>query len=151
MNWLDIAIITTIDISTLTGLRFGIIKALLSLAGSIVGLVLARQYYIILAPQLTFIANENAAKIAAFATILIGATIIAALLAWLLKWITSIIMLEWVNRAGGAVFGLAAGSHILQCHISYLGQAYRYAKRYFRINYSNCTTGLLSFGAQLAS
>jgi len=109
MNWLDIVIIIIIAISALIGLKIGLIKAVLSLAGLIVGVILARLYYVPLSEQLTFISQETLAKVAAFAIIMIGVMIIAGILAMILKWITSLIMLGWVNRIGGAVFGAVLG------------------------------------------
>ena len=110
MNWLDIAIVVVIAIATITGLRTGLIKAVLSLAGLIVGVILAGLYYIPLSYHLTFVTDENIARIAAFAIILIGVMIIAGVLAALLKWAASIVMMGWLNRVGGAVFGLALGA-----------------------------------------
>ena len=110
MYWLDIVIIVAIAIACVIGLRTGIIKAALSLAGLIVGIILAGRYYIPLSQQLTFIPPDNVAKIVAFAIILIGVMLVAALLARLLKWAASVMMLGWVNRLGGAIFGLALGT-----------------------------------------
>jgi len=110
MNWLDIVIIVLIAIPTLIGLKIGIIKAALSLAGVILGTILAGNYYAALAEQLTFISQANLAKIAAFAIILIGVMLIAGVLAAVLKWIVSAVMLGWVNRLGGAIFGFALGA-----------------------------------------
>ena len=110
MNWLDIVIIVLIAIATLIGLRIGIIKAVLSFAGVIIGVILAGRYYLALSEQLTFIPQANLAKIVAFALILIGIMLIVGILAALLKWITSAILLGWVNRLGGAVFGFVLGA-----------------------------------------
>ena len=110
MYWLDIAIIVAIAIAILIGLRIGIIKAVLSLAGLIVGVILAGRYYVPFSEWLSFIPYENAAKVVAFAIILIGVMVIAGVLASLLKWAASAIMLGWVNRLGGAVFGLVLGA-----------------------------------------
>jgi len=110
MNWIDIVIIVLIAILTLTGLRIGIIKAVLSLVGLIIGVIVAGRYHVALSEQLTFISQDNLASIAAYAIILIGIMIIAAVLASLLKWVVSAIMLGWVNRLGGAVFGFLVGS-----------------------------------------
>ena len=110
MNWLDIVIIVLIAIPTLIGLKIGIIKAALSLAGVILGTILAGHYYAALAEQLTFISQANLAKIAAFAIILIGVMLIAGVLAAVLKWIVSAVMLGWVNRLGGAIFGFLLGA-----------------------------------------
>ncbi|MBC8429650.1 MAG: CvpA family protein [Dehalococcoidia bacterium] len=110
MNWLDIVILVAIAVATFFGLRIGIIKAALSLAGLIVGVILAGRYYIPLSQQLSFIPQANIAKIVAFAIILIGVMIIAAVAAVLLKWAVSKMMLGWVNQLGGAVFGLVLGA-----------------------------------------
>ncbi len=110
MNWLDIGIIVAIAITTLIGLKIGLIKAVLSLAGLIIGVILAGRYYVPLAEQLAFIPQATLAKIVAFAIILIAVMIIAGVLARLLKWAASVMMLGWVNRLGGAVFGLVLGA-----------------------------------------
>ena len=111
MNWLDIVIIVALAISTFLGLRTGIIKAVLSLAGVVVGVVLAGRYYIALADVLPFFSEtSDVAKVVAFAIILIGVMAIAVVLARLLKWAASVIMLNWVNQLGGAVFGLILGA-----------------------------------------
>ena len=110
MNWLDIVIIVLIAIPTLIGLRTGIIKAALSLAGVIVGVILAGRFYAALAGRLTFIPQENVAGIFAFAIILVAVMIIAGVLASVLKWVASAVMLGWVNRLGGAVFGFLLGA-----------------------------------------
>ena len=110
MNWLDIVIIVAIAISTFLGLRAGIIKAVLSLAGLIVGVILAGCYYAPFSEQLPFISEANVARVVAFAIIVIGVMIIAAVIARFLKWAVSVIMLGWVNRLGGAIFGFVLGA-----------------------------------------
>ncbi|GAH14431.1 unnamed protein product, partial [marine sediment metagenome] len=110
MNWLDIIIIVVLIISTIFGLRTGIIKAALSLAGLIIGVILAGRYYTPLSEQLTFIPQAGVAQAVAFAIILIGVMVIAGVLAKLLKWATSLVMLGWVNKLSGAVFGLVLGA-----------------------------------------
>ena len=125
MNWLDIVIIVAIAITTFLGLKIGIIKAVLSLAGLIVGVILAGHYNIPLSHQLAFIPGENVAKAVAFAIILIGVMVIAVVLARLLKWATSAVMLGWVNQLGGAIFGLVLGaifcSALLTIWVKWLG------------------------------
>ena len=99
-----------IAIPTFIGLSRGLIKAVLSLVGVIVGVILAGQYHAALGEQLTFISQPNVADIVGFAIILIGVMIIAAVIASLLKWIVSVVMLGWVNRLGGAVYGFLLGT-----------------------------------------
>ncbi|NQT05224.1 MAG: CvpA family protein [Dehalococcoidia bacterium] len=110
MSWLDIAVIVIIGIATLIGLKIGIIKAVLTLAGVIVGVLLAGRFYIALAVHLTFIPQETLARVVAFAIILTVVVLIAGIIAGVLKWLASIILLGWVNRLGGALLGLIMGS-----------------------------------------
>ncbi len=127
MNWLDIVILILLVVSILTGLKIGLIKAVLSLVGVVVGVVLAGQYSVALAGHLTFISQPSLAKIAAFAIILIVVMIIAAVLASIIKWAVSAVMLGWVNRLGGAVFGLVLGAifcgALLAMWVKFLGIA----------------------------
>ena len=127
MNWLDIVIIVAIAIFTFLGLRAGIIKAVLSLAGLIVGVILAGRYYVPFSEQLSFIPQDSVAKIVAFIIILVVVMIIARVLASLLGKLASLVMLGWVNRVGGAIFGFLLGSilcgALLATWIKYLGIA----------------------------
>ena len=127
MSWVDIVIIAVLIISTILGLRTGIIKAVLSLAGLIIGVILAGRYYVPLSEQLAFIPQAGVAKIVAFVIILIGVMVIAGVLASLLKWAASIVMLGWVNRLGGATFGLVLGAifcgALLATWVKFLGIA----------------------------
>ncbi len=111
MSWLDLVIVVVLAVSAFLGLRMSIIKAVLSLAGVIVGVVLAGQYYVALADVLPFFSQtSNAAKITAFAIILIGVMVIAAVAARFLKWAASAMLLGWVNHLGGAALGLVLGA-----------------------------------------
>lgn len=127
MNWLDIVIIVFLAIATIGGLRMGIVKAILSLAGIVVGIILAVRYYVPFSEQLTFISSETIAEIAAFAIILVGVLVIARLIAWLLERAASALMIGWLNRIGGAIFGLVVGalliSTVLALWVKYLGMA----------------------------
>ena len=125
MNWLDIVLIVSLVIPTFLGLRQGLIKAVLSLAGLIVGVILAGIFYEALAGLLTFIPTVAIANIVAFIIILVGIMLIAAILAQLLKVIISAVMLGWVNHLGGAIFGFLMGavlwSAILATWVKFFG------------------------------
>ena len=110
MNWLDIVIIVALVIPIFIGLKQGIIKAALSLAGLIIGIVLASNFYEPLSKVLGFIPNEAVANIVAFILILVVVMVIATLLARLLKFIASVTMLGWVDHVGGAIFGFLMGA-----------------------------------------
>ena len=125
MNLLDIVLLVAICISGLIGLKTGLIRAALSWVGLIVGVILAGRYYVALAEQLTFITHEGTAKIAAFIIILIGTMLVAVILASLLERTVSMMLLGWVNRLGGAFFGLLLGAifcgALLAIWIKFLG------------------------------
>ncbi|MFC1847206.1 CvpA family protein [Chloroflexota bacterium] len=127
MSWLDIFILVVAVIATFLGLRIGIIRAALSLAGIIVGVILAGRYYAPLSEQLAAIPQAGIAEVIAFAIILVGVMLVASILAAVLKWISSVVMLGWVNRLGGAVFGLVLGAilcgALLATWVKFLGIA----------------------------
>ena len=125
MNWLDIVLIVAIGIATFIGLRKGIIKAALTLAGLILGIFLAGRYYTPFSEKLTLISSPGWAKVAAFVIIFIGVMVIAAVLARLLERVASVIMLGWANRLVGAILGFVVGSMLcgalLAIWVKYLG------------------------------
>lgn len=109
MNGLDILLAVALVIPTFIGFKVGIIKAVLFLAGLVIGVVLAGNFYHPLARVLDFIPSEGAANIAAFILILVVVMIAATVLARFLKFIASVVMLGWVNHLGGATLGLLVG------------------------------------------
>ena len=109
MHWMDIILLVALVIPTFIGLRQGLIKAVLSLVGLIVGVILAGNFYTQLAGVFGFIDNPDIANIVAYVLILVVVLIIAAVAAKLLKTFIKVVMLGWVNSLGGAVFGFLLG------------------------------------------
>ena len=105
MNWLDIGILVVIGLSVFNGLRQGLIKAVLSFVGLIVGVTLASRFYTTVADLLTFLPQRTVADVAAFMLILVVILIVTSILAGVLTKVASAILLGWLNRLGGAVFG----------------------------------------------
>ncbi|MFH1647445.1 MAG: CvpA family protein [Chloroflexota bacterium] len=110
MSWLDIVILIIIAAPTLMGLKIGIIKAVLTGAGVVVGVILAGNYYERLAGALTFISQPGLARVVAFAIILIVVMLVAGVIAALIKKVVSVVLLGWVNRLGGAILGFVVGA-----------------------------------------
>jgi membrane protein required for colicin V production len=125
MNWLDIVLIVAIGVVTFIGLRKGIIKMALTLAGLVLGIFLAGRYYLPFSEHLTLISSPTWAKVAAFAIIFIGIMVAAAILARLLERVASAILLGWVNRLVGAIIGFVVGAMfcgaVLAIWVKYLG------------------------------
>jgi membrane protein required for colicin V production len=120
MNWLDIVILILLAVPTIIGLKMGIIKAVLSIVGVIVGVLLAGKFYEPLGASLP-ISDEGIAKIVAFAIILVAVMLAAAIAAIMLKKIVSAILLGWVNRLGGAILGFLIGAIFCGAILSVLG------------------------------
>ena len=110
MNWLDIVIIVMILISGFSGLRNGLIKTVFSLAGLVIGVILAGRYYSALAGNLAFISDERIASVLAFIIIFLVVMIIASLLGMIFTKIVSAVLLGWLNHLSGAVLGIALGA-----------------------------------------
>jgi membrane protein required for colicin V production len=111
MNWLDIIILIVLALQVFTGLRQGLIKALGGLLGLIVGIVLAGRFHETLAGNLSgFISNPDIANVVAFIAILLVVWAVFSIVAGLLTKLASMIFLGWINRLGGAVFGLLMGA-----------------------------------------
>jgi membrane protein required for colicin V production len=109
MNWLDIIILIVLALFLFGGLKNGIIRTVVSLAGLTVGIMLAGRYYPLVAAELTFIPDLNIANIAAFIVILMVVLIASGIAAWLLTHFVKAILLGWLNSLLGAVFGFLIG------------------------------------------
>ncbi len=106
MNWLDIVIAIILVITLFMGLKAGLIKMVISLAGLILAIFLAGHYYQALSDKLTFISSDRTAAIVAYIIILLVVIIVSAIIAWILSKMVSAIMLGWLNRFSGAILGL---------------------------------------------
>ncbi len=125
MNWLDIVIIVLLFIPTFTGLRKGLIKTGLSLAGLLIGITLAGRLHSSLAETFTFTDNEGIANVLAFVLILAAVMVVAMIIAFLLRKLVNAITIGWLDHLGGALFGLFSGfifiGAILAIIVKYLG------------------------------
>ena len=110
MNWLDIVIAIVLVIGIILGVKTGLIKMVISLAGLILAIFLAGRFYVALAGVMNFIPSEQAARVVAYIIIFIVVMIIAAIIAWLLTKFVSAILLGWINRLVGGIVGLLVGA-----------------------------------------
>lgn len=125
MNWLDILLLVFIIASVIGGLMSGIIKILFTVAGLIIGVILAGNFSGALADKLTFISDPGTANIVAFIFIMVVVMLIAGILAFVIKKIAETVLLGWINRIGGAVLGLFLGmifaAAILTIYVKFIG------------------------------
>lgn len=110
MNWLDIIIILVLVIPTLIGLKTGLIKTVLPLVGIVLGIFLAGRFYGSMAGWLSsWLESPSQSKIAAFAIIFVLVMVAMLVFATVLSRFLKLVLLGWLDRLGGMVFGLAIG------------------------------------------
>ena len=110
MNWLDAILIIFGIIALLSGLRTGLIKSIIPLAGLIIGLFLALRYYEPFGELMSFLPQPTVAKWVAFTIILVAVLLISGGLAKLVSWAFSSLMLGWLDHLLGAIWGLVFGT-----------------------------------------
>jgi membrane protein required for colicin V production len=120
MNWLDIVILILVLGLGFMGYRQGVIRLLFTLAGGIVGLVLAGRLWGEVAPVIP-IDNEGVQKLAAFAVIVIVVLIIASIVAKIVKGVLKILLLGWVDGLAGAVIGITLGAFAATAFVAAAG------------------------------
>lgn len=110
MTAFDFIVVGIIGLSTLFAFARGFVRVVISLAAWVVALVAAFQYADILAAMLPLMAGSPRARyIVAFVLIVVAVLLIGALLGWLLSRLVRAVGLGFVDRALGAVLGLARG------------------------------------------
>jgi membrane protein required for colicin V production len=106
----DWFLIMLVLLSTTAAFFRGFIKVLFSLAGLVIGILLASWNYLSLATQLHgFITSFAVAQVVAFLLILIGVMIVFAILAAVLRRAVSAVGLGFFDRLLGAVIGFLRG------------------------------------------
>jgi len=108
VNWFDIVLIVVLVLTTFMGLRRGLISMVLPLAGLVIGIVLAGHYCGAVGGWLP-IDNPKYAGWAGYAIIVVAVLIVSVILAVVLRRFIRLVLLGWVDRLGGAFFGLVLG------------------------------------------
>ena len=111
MNLLDILLLVILAMAALLGLKRGLIGTILSLVGLLLGVVLAGRFHGPVGNFLSrWISNPDTASIVGFAVIFVATMVAAWLVASFLRRFISMLLLGWVDRIGGALFGLATAA-----------------------------------------
>ena len=110
MNWADAAIVVVVLLSMLLAASQGFFYEIFSLAGVIVGYLLAAWGYGRLAPLFApYVKSPLIANAVAFFVIFLVVTLLAGVIARLTRATVKEAGLRWFDRILGAVFGLARG------------------------------------------
>jgi membrane protein required for colicin V production len=113
VNWVDISLLSSMAAGTLTGLYWGLIRQVASLAGLVGGIFFAGRLYQPVAEFLHgpngtgLVADPNWARIIAFGGVVIGVSLLVGLLGSVLRFVANLIFLGWLDHVLGGVLGLA--------------------------------------------
>jgi membrane protein required for colicin V production len=110
MTLLDGAILVVLLVSVGFGVSRGFVREVLGLAGLVAGVVVAGLYAAAVAAPLERWLPPTAARAVAFAGLLFGVLLVAALIGHLLTKMLEAVKLSLPNRLLGGVFGLARGA-----------------------------------------
>jgi len=119
MNWLDIIVILMLVVPTFIGLRRGLVGTVIPMIGIVLGVIVAGRSYNQLSGFLDNWLNSDAQiKIVGFIIIFVLFMAAAYVVASMLRKFLSILLLGWVDRLGGAAFGLITGGIIAGAMLS---------------------------------
>ncbi|WP_339868140.1 CvpA family protein [Pseudohongiella nitratireducens] len=125
LNFVDIAILAVIALSSLFGIARGLVKEVLSLLVWIAAIVIAYQYSDSLSPMLGSVTSNATAQYAlAFAIIVIAVLIGGSLVNAFMSRLVSFAGLQASDRILGAAFGMARGVVICAIVVYFAASVY---------------------------
>ena len=114
MNGLDWVILVMILVSILLAVAQGFFFEIFSLAGVVVGYVVASWSYLTVAPWFVpYVKNLWVADAAGFLVIFILVVVLAGIIARLARWAIQEVGLRWFDRFLGGVFGALRGALVV--------------------------------------
>ncbi len=115
MNWLDFAIIVTILWFSIAGLNTGLLREIVTLLASIVGVFLAGRLYLRLGDDIRLVHDDlTMARLVAFFAIFSGTLLAGQLLGGFLKTTASLLRFGSADRAVGLLFGFLRGCIVVE-------------------------------------
>jgi membrane protein required for colicin V production len=110
VNWVDWVILAVAGAAVFGGLVRGAVRAVLSLAGVVVGFLVASQESGAVGMVIERWMPDPAAAVVGFVFVFLGIAVVFALVGWLLRRVLDGLQLGWADRILGAGFGfLQAG------------------------------------------
>ena len=107
MNWLDIIILTVAGVAAFIGARAGLVRALSSVVGMALAILLASNFFREASAVFDVLLNsENASNILGFLLIFVVVLVISAIIGSNLRRVVNFMMLGWIDRGGGLVLGV---------------------------------------------
>ncbi|HUN88110.1 MAG TPA: CvpA family protein [Terriglobales bacterium] len=113
MSAADWVIVLGLVLSVALAVSQGFFLEVFSLAGVVVGFLLASWDYHLVSAHLSFISPPWAADIAGFLVIFLVTAILAGVIGRIASWGMKQVGLRWIDRALGGVFGLLRGALVV--------------------------------------
>lgn len=115
MDWLSLLILVFVGLMAVAGLRQGLVRQVLGLAGLVAAVVLAFQYYGKVGTFLLdyFVISRAVANVLGFAAVCVGVGIAVTIMEWIWGRLVRYTPVSWLDAAGGALFGLVKGAVIV--------------------------------------
>lgn len=114
MTIVDWLIVVVLVVSVLSAAKAGLMMEVFSLAGLVLGLLLASWDYQALMPWWSHWVHSAAAiETLSFLSIAFGVMLLAAVAGRITRWSVKAVGLGWADRIGGAIFGLLKGCVIV--------------------------------------
>ena len=105
MNWVDGAITAVVLLSTFSGFKHGFLMQCSIFVGAVAGLIVSGSLYENLAGNLgVLIEDPTAADFVAFLAVMFGMILIGYLFGLLLRGLTKVLMLGWLDRFGDTLW-----------------------------------------------
>jgi len=144
---IDVIIILVILGSVITGIIRGFIKELSTLAGLILGIYIAAHNYPVLQKYvLSVLHNATVSKIISFLIIFFIVFFLIMLLGLLLQKVIKLIMLGWLDKILGGVFGIVKGVLFVWLLLVFIIAFFPTTQNY--INKSRLALKILSIGSE---
>jgi membrane protein required for colicin V production len=111
VNWLDILLGTIALLSVASGFARGLTRSIIGFVASILAIFLAFGFYRMVGAQFHHWGlSPTTAKVAGFLAVFIGVIVLGGLVAGLIGKLLKIVGLGFLDRLGGAAFGLVRGA-----------------------------------------
>ncbi|MHB8574917.1 MAG: CvpA family protein [Dehalococcoidia bacterium] len=115
MNWLDLIIIVTVLWFAFTGLATGLVREVVMLIASFIGVLLAGHLYLRLADDIKIIHDDPTVdRLIAFLAIFTATVLAGQIIGSLLRDVAAALLLGPFDHVGGLAFGLVKGLIIVE-------------------------------------
>jgi membrane protein required for colicin V production len=125
VSLVDIVIVLLVPLSAVAGFSSGVIRAVFSLAGLIIGIAYASRNYLRFAHEWTPLVHNPALQEAIwFCLLTIAVMLLFSLVGWLVRKIVASVGLSWLDRLVGLAFGFVRGAVLVSVAIVTLAAFY---------------------------